>query len=284
MSEIKIIGVVGAGQMGNGIAQVSAQAGYQVMMQDIDQKYLHRAMDAIRKSLEILSSKGKIIPEDVNKAINRIKITTDIGESVKNADLVIEAIPEDINLKKDLFAKLDKICRPDSILATNTSSLSITGIASATKRPDKVIGMHFALPVPLQMIVELIKGRDTSDETLESVQGVISKMGKEYIMAADFPGFAANRLMPLYVNEAFYCVWQGVCTFADMDKMAKVGLKHPLGPFELADLVGLDTILAILEYLSHEVDDKYRPCPLLKQIVAAGHLGRKSGRGVYKYT
>jgi 3-hydroxybutyryl-CoA dehydrogenase len=284
MSKIRMISVIGAGQMGNGIAQVSAQAGYQVTMRDVDQTYLQRGVDAIRKSLEILSSKGKIGPEGVEAIIGRIKITTDLGESVKDADLVIEAIPEDMKLKKDLFMTLDKICKAETILATNTSSLSITAIASATSRPDKVIGMHFALPVPLQMIVELIKGRDTSDETLVSAKDVVNTMGKEYIMAADFPGFAANRLMPLYVNEAFYCVWQGVCSFEDMDKMARVGLKHPLGPFELADLVGLDTILAILEYLSSEVDDKYRPCPLLKQIVAAGHLGRKSGRGVYKYT
>lgn len=284
MAKIERIGIVGAGLMGSGIAQVAAQAGYQVIMQDVEDKFLQRGFDAIRKSLALMRDKGKITKEDFDKILSRIKGTLKLEEVAKDADLIIEAAPENLDLKKKLFAELDKMCSPHTILATNTSSLSITAIAAATKRPEKVIGMHFSSPVPVMMGVELIKGRDTSEETLEVIKAVAQKMGKDYFIAADFPGFAGNRLLPLFINEAFYVLWQGIASAEDIDKACKLQLRHPMGPLELADFIGLDTIASILEYLYKEMDDKYRPCPLLKQLVAAGHYGRKTGRGVYRYT
>lgn len=284
MATIKKIGVIGAGIMGSGIAQVAAQAGYQVTMRDVESKFIERGFDAIRKSLGLMKEKGKITAEEVDKVLARIKGTLNLEEATKNADLIIEAIVENLEMKKQLFKDLDAMCPPPTILATNTSSLSITAIASATKTPERVIGMHFSNPVPVMMGVELIKGRDTSEETLEIAKEVSRRMGKDFFIAADFPGFAGNRLLPLFINEAFYVVWQGIATPEDMDKMCKLMLRHPMGPFELADFTGLDTILSILEYLHKEMDEKYRPCPLLKQLVAAGHYGRKTGRGVYKYT
>ncbi len=284
MAVIERIGVIGAGLMGSGIAQVAAQAGYQVTMRDIEDKFLDRGFDSIRKSLALMKEKGKITSEEVDKVLTRIKGTLRLEEVAKDAELIIEAAPENMELKKQLFAELDKICPKDTILATNTSSLSITVIASATKRPDRVVGMHFASPVPVMMAVELIKGIDTSEGTLEVVREVAKKMGKEVIIAADFPGFAGNRLLPLFINEAFYLLWENIASAEDIDKLTRLNLRHPMGPLELADFIGLDTILSVLEYLHREMGEKYRPCPLLKQLVAAGHYGRKTGRGVYKYT
>ena len=284
MKEVKRIGVFGTGIMGSGIAQVAAQGGYQVIMRDIDQKFLDRASATIQKSLGMMKEKGKLSAEQVSEIMARIKGTVDFNEAAKDVDLVIEAVNEDLELKKKIFAELDKTCSPDTILGTNTSSLSITAIASATARPDKVIGIPFANPVPVMMAAEIIRGRDTSDETLEAALAVCKQMGKDTFIALDFPGFAGNRLLPLFINEAFYVVWEGIATPEDVDKACKLMLRHPMGPMELADFTGLDTILSILEYLHKEMDDKYRPCPLLKQLVAAGHLGRKTGRGVYKYT
>lgn len=283
MANVKKISVIGAGLMGNGIVQVAAQAGYRVIMRDIEEKFLKRGLDSINKSLNLMKEKGKISADGIDNIQARIRTTLNLEEAAKDADLVIEAIPENMDLKKKLFEDLDRVCPSHTVLATNTSSLSITAIAAVTKRPDKVIGMHFASPVPVMMGVEIIKGRHTSGETLEIIKEVSKKMGKDFFIAADFPGFAGNRLLPLFINEAFYVLWQGISSAEDIDKACRMNLRHPMGPFELADFIGLDTILNILEYLQKEIDDKYRPCPLLKQLVQAGSLGRKTGRGVYNY-
>lgn len=283
MIKVEKIAIIGCGMMGNGIAQVAAQAGYQVAVQDIKDEFLQRGFKEINKSLNKMKEKGKITSEQMTQILGRIKGVTDLKEAANNVDLVIEAVPEILDLKKQVFKNLDETCPQHTILATNTSSLSISAIASATKRSDKVIGMHFASPVPVMMGVELIRGRDTSDETTETAKEVCKKLGKDTFVAADFPGFAGNRLFPLFLNEAFYVIWEGITTPEDLDRSVKVMLRHPMGPLELADFGGLDLLLNVLEYLHKEMGEKYRPCPLLKQLVAAGHLGRKTGRGVYKY-
>jgi 3-hydroxybutyryl-CoA dehydrogenase len=284
MMVIEKIGVLGAGIMGSGIAQVASQCGYQVVIRDTDIKYVDRGLKVIRDSLHRKKERGKLSAEDVNKVLDRLTGTVSLQEVAQESHLIIEAVPENLELKRQLFAELDRICPQNTILATNTSSLSITAIAAATGRPERVIGMHFSNPVPLMMGVELIKGRDTSEDTLEAAKVVVARMGKDYFTAADFAGFAGNRLLPLYVNEAFYILWEGIASAEDIDKMAKPNAGQPMGPLELADLIGLDTLLSILENLHREINEKYRPCPLLKQMVAAGHFGRKTGRGVYKYT
>jgi 3-hydroxybutyryl-CoA dehydrogenase len=284
MAKVEKICVIGAGLMGHGIVQVAAQAGYWVMMRDIEEEFLKRGLDSINNSLRLMKEKGKISAEEINNILARIKTTLSLEEAAKNSDLVIEAVPENMDLKKRLFEDLDRMCPPHTVLATNTSSLSVTAIASTTKRPDKIIGMHFASPVQVMMGVEIIKGRDTSEETLQIIKEVSKKMGKDFFIASDFPGFAANRLLPLFINEAFYLLWQSISSAEDIDKSCRMNLRHPMGPLELADFIGLDTILSILEYLHREIDDKYRPCPLLKQFVQAGHLGRKTGKGVYDYS
>jgi 3-hydroxybutyryl-CoA dehydrogenase len=284
MSKVKNIAVIGAGLMGAGIAQVAAQAGYHVVLRDVSKECIDRGMNDIHKSLEIMKKDGKITGEDVEKVLGRIQTTIDLKQAAEKADLIIEAIPEDLELKKKLFKELEEFCSSHAIFATNTSSLSITAMASATNRPDKFVGMHFSSPVPVMKGIELIRGRDTSEETMETVKVVSQSMGKEFFLAADFPGFAGNRLLPLFINEAFYVVWQNISCPEDIDKACKLQLRHPMGPLELADFVGLDTLLSVLEYLHKEIDEKYRPCPLLKQLVAAGHLGRKTKRGVYDYS
>lgn len=281
---IKKISVLGAGIMGSGIAQVAAQAGFQVVMRDLEDRFLQQGLKSIKTSLRMMKEKGKLSSEEVSKILGRIKSTVDFKEAASDTDLVIKAIPENLDLKKQIFHELDETCPEHTILATNTSSLSITAIASATKRPHKVVGMHFANPVPVMPGIELIKGRDTSEETLEIAKKVINKMGKQFFVAADFPGFLGNRLLMLFINEAFNLVWQGIGSPEDIDKGCKLSFRHPMGPLELADLIGLDTVLAILDYLHKEISERYRPSPLLRQMVAAGHYGRKTGRGVYGYS
>jgi 3-hydroxybutyryl-CoA dehydrogenase len=284
MNEIKKVAVLGAGIMGNGIAQVSAQAGFQVTMRDLEDKFLKQGLDSIEKSLGRMKKSGKISEGEAEEIAGRIKCTTDLVEAARDADLVIEAIHEDLQLKQQLFKQVDAICPDHTVLATNTSTIRITAIAAATERPDRVVGMHFSNPVPVMRWVELIRALQTSDETMETIKEVSTRMGKEYYISKDSPGFIGNRLFPLFINEAFNVLWEGVATPEDIDKGVKLGLNHPMGPLELADMVGLDQLIKGLEFLCEELGDKYRPSLMMKQLVAAGRYGRKTGRGVYDYT
>jgi 3-hydroxybutyryl-CoA dehydrogenase len=285
MTEMEIIkiGVIGAGIMGSGIAQIFAQAGYQVTMTDIEQKFLDNGNDSIRKSLNIIQSKGKISEEQTNEILSRIKSTLDLKEAVVNADFIIEAAPENIDMKKGIFKTLDEICPKHTILATNTSSLSISAIARATKRPDKVIGTHFANPPQVMVGVEIIMGADTSQETLQVTQEVAKRIGKDPHFCKDYPGFIGSRLLFTFINEAFWELFEGIATAEHIDQHCKQQYRWPMGPLELADFIGLDSLMSGGEYMFKELGDRFRPCPLLKQKVLAGHLGRKTGHGVYKY-
>ena len=280
---VKTVGVVGAGQMGAGIAQVAAQAGYSVVLVDLKREFVERGLAGIDKSLAKLVEKKVLADGEAKAARGRIITGTD-NSMLAGCDLVVEAVVENAELKRKLFAELDAVVGPDCILASNTSSIPITLLAAATQRADRVIGMHFMNPVPLMKLIEVIRGAATSDATLATVVEAGRKMGKEVHSCRDFPGFISNRVLMPMINEAIFCLNEGVAAPEDIDAIMKLGMNHPMGPLALADFIGLDTCLAILKVLSDGFGDpKYRPCPLLVQKVQAGHLGRKTGRGFYTY-
>jgi len=280
---VKIVGVLGAGQMGNGIAHAFAQYGYQVMLYDISAVQLEKALKTIQQNLERQAKKGVIDPGSIQPIMDRITLAKAIGD-FSACDLVIEAVNENETLKFDLFRQLDETVNKDAILASNTSSISITKIAAVTKRPDKVIGMHFMNPVPIMQLVEVIRGLATSDETFQAIASLVEKLGKVMAVSQDYPGFIVNRILMPMINEAIFALYEGIATAEDIDKGMKLGTNHPMGPLALADLIGLDTVLAIITVLYEGFKDpKFRPCPLLVKMVNAGYLGKKSGRGFYTY-
>ncbi|KAA0229464.1 3-hydroxybutyryl-CoA dehydrogenase [candidate division KSB1 bacterium] len=277
------IGVIGGGTMGNGIAHVFAQSGCAVTLVDIKQEFLDRALAAIKNNLARQIKKGEITNDDMAGILARIAASTDL-QSLNTCELVVEAATEDAGLKKKIFAEIDTLCPPKTILASNTSSISITELAAATQRPEKVIGMHFFNPVPVMKLVEVIRGLATSDETFASIMQLAEKLGKIAVAVNDYPGFVSNRVLMPMINEAIYCVMEGVAEPKAIDRVMQLGMNHPMGPLTLADFIGLDVCLHIMNVLHTQIgDDKYRPCPLLRKMVAAGHLGRKAGKGFYEY-
>ena len=281
--QVKSVGVIGAGTMGNGIAQVFAASGYQVVLQDIAEAPLQRGMQTIEKSLDRMVSKEKISDEEKANTLANIQGVTDL-QAMADVDLVVEAASENLEIKASIFQQLDKICKPEAVLATNTSSISLTRIARETERPEKVIGMHFMNPVPVMKLVEVIRALQTSDEVYELIDHLSKDIGKIPVEVNDSPGFVSNRILLPMINEAVYTLYEGVATVEAIDNVMKLGMNHPMGPLALADLIGLDTCLSIMEVLHEGLGDtKYRPCPLLRRMVDAGYLGRKSGKGFYNY-
>jgi 3-hydroxybutyryl-CoA dehydrogenase len=279
----KQLAVIGGGTMGAGIAQAFAQAGYRVDLVDVNAEILKRSLARMDKSVRKLAEKGVLDPSTVDEVLARVRAVSDVRQ-ITPGPLVVEAVPESFELKKRVFQELDGVAAPDTILATNTSSISITEIAASTKRPDKVIGMHFMNPVPLMKLVEIIRGIATSDATYDRVEDLTRELGKTPVEVQDYPGFVSNRVLMPMINEAIYVLMEGVASAKDIDTVMKLGMNHPMGPLTLADFIGLDVCLDIMEVLySGFSDPKYRPCPLLKKMVRAGYLGRKSGRGFFEY-
>lgn len=282
---IKKVSVIGSGTMGNGIAHVFAQCGYEVSLIDINEKALEKALATIAKNLDRQVTKGSLTEADKTKALGNIKTFTKMEDGVKSADLVVEAATENVNLKLEIFKQLDALCAPNVILATNTSSISITKIASVTKRADKVIGMHFMNPVPVMKLVEVIRGYSTSDDVTTRIMDMSKNLGKIPVEVNDYPGFVANRILMPMINEAIYSLYEGVAGVNEIDTVMKLGMAHPMGPLQLADFIGLDVCLSILRVLQDGFGNpKYAPCPLLVNMVTAGNLGAKSGKGFYEYT
>jgi 3-hydroxybutyryl-CoA dehydrogenase len=278
-----MLGVVGAGAMGNGIAQVFATHGHPVVLVDVEETALERATKAIEKSLDRIVKKEKMTAGEAKVISGRIRTSTSVAD-LEQAELVVEAVVEELGVKRKVFSALDEKVRPDAILASNTSSIWITQIAASTRRPEKVIGMHFMNPVPVMQLVEVIRGHDTSDETARTVLDLAKSLGKTPVEVNDSPGFVSNRVLLPMINEAIFCLHEGVASAEAIDTVMRLGMAHPMGPLQLADFIGLDVCLAILTVLQRDLgDDKYRPCPLLRRMVMAGHLGRKSGRGFYTY-
>jgi 3-hydroxybutyryl-CoA dehydrogenase len=283
LDAVRTVAVVGAGTMGNGIAHVFARCGYRVILRDVEQSFLDRALETISKNLDREIKKGKVAEAEKPSILSRIDAATKM-EAISGADFVIEAVPEQLELKRTVLGKVDRVLRPDAILATNTSSISVTALAAATQRPDRFIGMHFMNPVPVMPLVEVIRALQTSNTTFETTMKLCEKLEKKPVAVADSPGFVSNRVLMPLINEAAFCVMEGVAAPEAVDSVMRLGMNHPMGPLELADFIGLDVCLDVMEVLFEGFGDpKFRPCPLLKKMVAAGWLGKKSGRGFYTY-